>query len=345
MKTIFAHVSFENGNLEYEIMNENKISLTKEKFEKIQVLSKYILAKRKKNQDWNLLDLNGNFIFEEDFYDIYVVDEENDLFAVMKNKDEGYYLFDVKKREKIFQNPYWRFIKGFRDGWIAVSDENGKCFFLNKEERKFLDREFDWIHPFENGLSVAWVGSYDDAIYYVLSAKGEKISEPFVFANLQKDGTTSVGLALVFNENDECAFIDENLELTTSTWFERAKDYRNGFAVVIIRRNEMNYINEKGELLSKENFRHCEDFDEGGTAIITKKDRGMNLINAKGNFILQEDVFNIQKIYSASMRSYYYSVIGKDGKSFYVSSWGKAYQKLSEMESDAKLIDGLKNLI
>ena len=154
---------------------------------------------------------------------------------------------------------------------------------------------------------------------YVLNYEIIDIDE--ISAQVKKDGKYYV--------------IDRNGKLNSNKWYDTAKRFRDGYAL-IIEDEKCNYINKQGNLLSKEWYDEAYSFSEGLARV--KKNCKYNFIDKQGNLLSKEWYYEAYSFSEGLAR------VEKNGKYNFIDKQKKLisgdwYDQASDFRQDIALVE------
>ncbi len=205
--------------------------------------------------------------------------------------------------------------------------KEAKWGFINSSGELIIDTEFDYCHPFKEGMalverdddiwfideqgkkafespfSMSWIVSegmiriiLDDKVGYI-NKKGEIIIEP----SFKQGGDFTEGYAWVRTiDTDKVGFISKNGKMAITAVFEYAGDFKGGYAPVRLD-GKWGYIDRNGKLFKNLIYTLANNFSEG-IAPTWKYGPDLKYINKKGEELFRHRIYEPSQLPKGSWK-------------------------------------------
>ena len=190
------------------------------------------------NGDWNFIDANGNYLFNEWFYWLGNFCEG---FARVA-RTNGEWNFIDKDGNYLF-NEWFYYLENFNDGLAKVRRSDEKYNFIDIKGKILSKQWFNYAYFFNNGLAKV---EREDYLYNLIDRQGDILSNKwFDYVDDFK-----AGFARVKRSTDKLwNFIGEDGKIISDEWFRYVDDFRNGLARVKRTNGEWAKIDKTGKLI------------------------------------------------------------------------------------------------
>ena len=223
------------------------------------------------NGKWNYIDIQGNYLNENTWYDDACSFSE----GCARVKKDGLYNFINKNGELISEDWYDMAHAYFSHGLAGV--KASYCWgYIDANGEEIVPLLYETATSFsENGVAIVSKGKY-----YLVDTQGK-----FIFECPGEINTYHEGLARV-SRIDGYNFIDCNGNLISDICYDYAYDFHEGLAAVKDRKSrKWGFIDTKGKIAIPCIYSFVEDFING-SAIFGSYKSGFGLINRNGEIIV-----------------------------------------------------------
>ncbi|MEZ4725160.1 MAG: WG repeat-containing protein [Candidatus Kapaibacterium sp.] len=227
--------------------------------------------------EFGYVDSTGKVFKEIQYRDALSFSEG--LAYVMKDGERGYIDQSGKIAIPLDEN-----IVGyaFSEGLAAVSNDNYKVGFIDKEGNQIIDFILDIPSNFNNGLArvadtatgkIGFINKYGVVTIQKIYDEAYNMNEDRTMAGFYDD-----------NYVMRWAMLDSKGLQITDFRFDHAKSFRNGAAVVMYD-SRWGYIDSTGQFLFSKNFDYAESFGENGLAWVVDGEQ-VGFVDKSGTMVI-----------------------------------------------------------
>lgn len=241
---------------------------------------------------YNLVDYDGNLVFEDWLTDCY---DFHDGFARVRSEvKDGNDKWNFINRETgdLVSDTWYDEVCDFHEGFAIVRKNKGLLSnFIDTAGKLISDTWYSNCCDFCNGFARV---CEKNRKWSFIDKQGNLLKkEDGTVASYYEVGDFSEGYATVYNiyANESGIgwnFIDTNgKRLFNDRHFVKAYPFSEGFAVVKISYNEENYIDKNGNFLLETPCYSCLPFYDGYAIVVNKKFEH-NVVDKQGNFLFDD---------------------------------------------------------
>jgi hypothetical protein len=263
------------------------------------------------NGKWGIINKKGDFMTQENFFEINPFFSKNGLIGAAKAEDSWGF---IDKSGNWIIPAQFDFVFDFKDNGLAAVKKEGKYGFVNEKGEIVIEPVFEGFFHYKNGLTVVWAdGKYQliDKNGSLMSAQfteisGYRFNDNFTFANSDEGVWGIVGTdgkftpkpdiqnvtisyryamdAIADLKNGKKAFVNEEGGIVEIN-FDSMGIFANGLASVRLEEELIGYIDANMQVVLKPVFEDTRGFSNALAAV--KKEGSWGFIDKKGEFVIE----------------------------------------------------------
>lgn len=253
----------------------------------------------KKGSGYNLLDKNGDLVFDEWYKCPYHCNFVfQDGYAPVETKNGCNY---IGSKGNLLCKEWFHSIKNFHDGYAAVEVENGKYTYIDTNGNPISNDYYEDAKSFNEGYAKVVIDGKD----YFIDTKGNRTFNESYYKNnpnIKYENISSYiqsdlveGYAIV-RVDGKYNYIDIKGDLISDEWFSEAYSFSEGLARVEIN-GKIKFIDNKGTVVSDkwnlpEETRIDGDFHDGWALIFNRNSDKYNYVNKSGRLLFEKTNFS-----------------------------------------------------
>ena len=220
-------------------------------YEDCLLLGKGLIAVKKENGFYGVMDRSGKFVFSDEYE---YIGKYCEGLARVRYGEKIFFtdLNGIRISDKSFQDAY-----DFQEGKAAVRADNGLWGFINNKGDVVIDCKFHGVNDFSEGLAAVRISDQ----WGFMNETG-KVIIPCRYDEVRN---FSEGLAAVRQEG-QWGFIDQYGNMITTFRFDEVRDFNESYAAVR-QKDKWGFINREGKTSIALMYDAVGDFSEGKAAV------------------------------------------------------------------------------
>lgn len=289
----------------------------------------YAIVKRKKDNSFNYIGVDGNLISKDWFFDVKPF---SDGYAIVYRYEGKKKFANIINADGIVISDEWFSVVHDRDwseGYFAVRRKNSIDWtFMNSEGKLYTESGFNEICGFCNGYAVVAKDFSNNSVkkYNFIDLDSYDVLSPDMW--FSKCGFFNGEYAWVQREDEKCNLIDKNGDFLFEEWLDNIYDLPILKISILIKNGKYQMIGYDGNMIVDDEFAEIKSFYNGGeehdseNVIVSRlSDKKKNVLNIRTGEYLFEDWF--MNVISYHPNCDLYKVLISEYNSTFVDSTGK----------------------
>ena len=249
----------------------------------------YAIVKRKKDNSFNYIGVDGNLISKDWFFDVKPF---SDGYAIVYRYEGKKKFANIINTDGIVISDEWFSVVHDRDwseGYFAVRRKNSIDWtFMNSDGKLYTDSGFIEICGFCNGYAVVAKDFSNDSVkkYNFIDLDSYDVLSSDVW--FSKCGFFNGEYAWVQREDEKYNLIDKNGDLLFEEWPDKIYEYPILKIFILVKNEKYRMIGYDGNLIVDDEFAGIKSFYEGGeehdaeNVIVSRlSDKKKNVLNIR----------------------------------------------------------------